>query len=169
MMFGGGIAQSQYRGIAEVGVSCDQGLSAEISLHLSTQLDQTFRTQGWQKEDAFCVKSMWTGIMGFSVDMLPWVGKLPSSLTGRKSINGKLISETEENKSAEWIAAGFSGEGMVNAWLCGEALATMILSNNNIAPEWFPEQMGISGKRLNHSLLSKLVDIRALEGRGSKL
>lgn len=30
-------------------------------------------------------------------------------------------------RPAEWVAAGYSGEGMVNAWLCARAVALMVL------------------------------------------
>ena len=31
----------------------------------------------------------------------------------------------------EWIAAGYSGEGMVHVWLCSRALALMVLGLEN--------------------------------------
>ena len=53
---------------------------------------------------------------------------------------------------AEWISAGYNGEGMVNAWLCGVALGLMILGREDISAaktsgrpqgklhEWFPKE-----------------------------
>lgn len=67
----------------------------------------------------------WTGIMGFSRDELPWVGPVPASL---------LPSPTPPNSSAEntnlYLAAGFTGHGMPNTWLCGAAVARMARSGS---------------------------------------
>ena len=49
----------------------------------------------------------WTGIMAFSRDDLPWVGPVPG--------HARL-----------YICAGYTGNGIPNAWLCGRALAAMI-------------------------------------------
>lgn len=45
--------------------------------------------------------------MGFSRDDKPWIGALPDN----------------ENT---YVAAGFTGHGMPNTWLCGKAVATMV-------------------------------------------
>jgi hypothetical protein len=50
---------------------------------------------------------------------------------------------------------------MVNAWLCGKALAMMVLQyctsegqgQADFAPEWFPEQMLITDERVEKSRL----------------
>ena len=47
--------------------------------------------------------------MGFSRDTLPWVGQLPSS-------------------PGCFLLAGYTGHGMPNAWLCGKAVAEMVLA-----------------------------------------
>ena len=49
----------------------------------------------------------WTGIMGFSRDEHPWVGPVT-------------------DKPGLYIAAGFTGHGMPNTWLCGKAVALMV-------------------------------------------
>lgn len=53
----------------------------------------------------------WTGIMGFSRDANPWVGRVPSAESG----GGGL-----------YLAAGFTGHGMPSTSLCGRAVAGMI-------------------------------------------
>lgn len=57
---------------------------------------------------------VWSGIMGFTTDGMPLVGKLPQSLSGRMG-------------DAEWLAAGFNGHGMDKCWLSGEAIAKMVV------------------------------------------
>lgn len=59
----------------------------------------------------------WTGIMGFSSDGLPVVGRLSTPLTGREG-------------DGEWVAAAFNGYGMANCILSGEALARMMLGED---------------------------------------
>ncbi|KAF2725385.1 DAO-domain-containing protein [Polychaeton citri CBS 116435] len=51
----------------------------------------------------------WTGIMGFSRDDLPWIGAVP------------------EQPEGLYIAAGFTGHGMPNTWLCGGSVARLVL------------------------------------------
>ncbi|KAG1775012.1 hypothetical protein EV702DRAFT_973857 [Suillus placidus] len=45
----------------------------------------------------------------------------------------------------EWIAAGYSGEGMVHAWLSGKAMAEMVLGHE--VEEWFQDIIRVSEKR----------------------
>lgn len=59
--------------------------------------------------------------MGFSLDRCPPVGKLPST-----SLPGQSQST---NSSGEWVSVGYEGYGMVNAFLCGQALADMIFGH----------------------------------------
>ncbi|KAJ7751918.1 nucleotide-binding domain-containing protein [Mycena maculata] len=69
----------------------------------------------------------WCGIMGLSADGQPWVGRVPYAVSQRSEPTS-LITETQTQtvQGGEWIAAGFTGEGMTHAWLCGVALAGMI-------------------------------------------
>ena len=87
--------------------------------------------------------------MGFSTDDMPFVGKLPVSLTGRDLSGGV---ET----GCEWVAAGYCGEGMVNAWRSGIAVGQMILEE--LSPEdkgdwqdWLPEEFCITDERIERS------------------
>ncbi|KFX97445.1 hypothetical protein O988_04866 [Pseudogymnoascus sp. VKM F-3808] len=145
MMFGGGFVQAGFSGLEEMGVASDGELNSDVAVHLRQGLGKVF---GYMGGGGFQVKSMWTGNMGFSVDMLPWVGKLPESLTERGTGQG-----------AEWVSVGYSGEGMVNAWLCGKALAMMILGEEGSTMEWFPHSMGILPERIRESVLERRLDI----------
>lgn len=82
----------------------------------------------------------WTGIMGMTPDLMPLVGKVPQSITGRAAEGG------------EWIAAGYSGYGMPQCWSCGEAIARMALGESK--PDWLPEPCLLNEKRLNDGRLS---------------
>lgn len=121
------------------------------------------------------VKATWTGILGVSADSQPWVGRVPLSVSerqepiiARSSSNhsgglNKLSSESTPSTNlvspGEWICAGYSGEGMVHAWLCGRALARMILgveTRDEIDPE-LPEPFLITEKRVKEAKVEDLV------------
>lgn len=65
------------------------------------------------------VTHRWSGTMGFSRDGLPMVGAVPGS-------PGALV------------AAGFTGHGFGFAWVCGRALAEMVLDGRSEVAELFP-------------------------------
>ncbi|KAF5548752.1 FAD dependent oxidoreductase superfamily [Fusarium napiforme] len=77
--------------------------------------------------------NVWSGIMGFTADGMPIVGKLPQKFTGRSG-------------SGEWIAAGFNGHGMDKCWLTGEAIARMVLGETNVPG--FPKAYLLSDDRM---------------------
>ncbi|KAI5304961.1 hypothetical protein KEM56_005613 [Ascosphaera pollenicola] len=153
MMFGGGLVQARHNGFEELGVVDDSVLNPTIAQHLSTMLTKAFTCV---KGETFLVKSMWTGIMAFSTDGLPWVGRVPESATGRKAPS----SETSDPvPSGEWVAAGYSGEGMVQAWGCGKAVSMMILGLEEQTRSWFPEQFIVTEKRLADHPFDKHVKV----------
>lgn len=79
------------------------------------------------------VKALWSGVLSVSIDEFPWVGRIPGAISGRWSPTpGVTVSEEKARRArtvqpGEWVAAGYSGEGMVHAWLCARALALMVL------------------------------------------
>lgn len=109
------------------------------------------------------VKALWSGVLSESVDEFPWVGRIPRAISGRRSPTpGVMVSEKGKRvrtaDPGEWVAAGYSGEGMVHAWLCTRALALMVLGLDNArdmeaegrhgagqtVDEWFPACYRIS-------------------------
>lgn len=148
MMFGGGFVRGEGGGVAELGVSTDSEMSLYIDIHLSGALSAVFGRQSWGCVQGEPVQAMWTGSMAFSTDGFPWVGRLPGSVTHRPLADG-------EDGGAEWVCAAFGGEGMVQAWLCGKALAIMLLSHDRQLAasadsdiSWLPEQMLVSEARV---------------------
>ncbi|KAH8432428.1 NAD(P)/FAD-dependent oxidoreductase [Aspergillus melleus] len=88
-------------------------------------------------------KGLWTGIDAMSWDEYPIVGALPGSITKRRVVKG-----------AEWIATGYSGDGMPAAWLCAKALSEALLGTernhtNQTWPDWFPDSWIVSEQRLS--------------------
>lgn len=153
MMLGGGIIPGTKSGLAEVGVRTDDTLNARIKAHLSGALRALFQEDAWGAVPEPMMKSMWTGIMGFSADDFPWVGRLPQLATHRRQ------SSVGDQTNDEWIAAGFTGEGMVHAWLCGKAVAQMMQrgsrgeqqSRKQDTESWFPESFLVSDERIKRA------------------
>lgn len=113
------------------------------------------------------VKALWSGVLSISVDGSPWVGRIPTTISGRRS--PKPVSEKGKRvrtaDPGEWVTAGYSGEGMVHAWLCARALALMVLGLDNArgvqvegrygagqtVGEWLPTSYRISEVRLRNA------------------
>ncbi|PUU74195.1 FAD dependent oxidoreductase-domain-containing protein [Tuber borchii] len=105
VMFGGGLRQAL---TTEIGTVDDSVVNVCTTVHLSGVLPAIGVDTKVQK--------IWTGIMGFSGDVLPWIGEVPPEISGRRQGTGK-----------EWVAAGYTGEGMCIAWGAAEEVVTRIL------------------------------------------
>ena len=158
LLFGGGAVQGGRITLSELGVSDDSAYNMAIASHIQGALPEYFGRANWGSEgvpgpppaDAGSadssspwasgrVKALWTGIMGFSADLQPWVGRVPSAVSGRAvpppmqmPVYRALTSASPLEKRSlaapgEWVSAGYSGEGVVHAWLCAHALALMLL------------------------------------------
>jgi glycine/D-amino acid oxidase-like deaminating enzyme len=89
------------------------------------------------------VKAVWSGIMGFTPDHLPFVGRLPSSIVKRGE-----MSESGNRSGGEFIAAGFNGYGMAHAWSAGEALALTIFGRESEADKFLPGTYKVTEERI---------------------
>ncbi|KAI1635131.1 FAD dependent oxidoreductase [Biscogniauxia mediterranea] len=93
----------------------------------------------------------WTGIMGYTRDGYPLVGRVPGSLGGDDddkeeteppASSSSLILDTKEGSSSSarrdvsggglWLCAGYSGHGMPNAALCARAVVDMMCGEPEI-------------------------------------
>lgn len=108
-------------------------------------------------------KAFWSGILAVSADSTPWVGRLPVRLSGRpeppptskpnpsrSSLDydcEKVAGEAHTSRPGEWIAAGYSGEGMPQAWLSAKALAYMLLDRESEIQRWFPDNFRVTEER----------------------
>lgn len=105
--------------------------------------------------------------MGISADLLPWVGRVPETLAQRTATTLAVGPADDKEKgervlphlaeSGEWIAAGYSGEGMVHAWMSGKALAHMILDKDDEIREWFPDILRVTEKRWKEANVENLI------------
>ncbi|KIW06512.1 uncharacterized protein PV09_02945 [Verruconis gallopava] len=89
-------------------------------------------------ESAPRVEKVWSGIMGFTRDGSPLVGRLPEAVTGRP-------------EGGEWIAAGFNGFGTGYCFRCGQAVGEMMLGKT---VDWLPDVFYVTKDRLEDSLVS---------------
>ncbi|KAG1720741.1 hypothetical protein EDB19DRAFT_1775556 [Suillus lakei] len=103
-------------------------------------------------------------------DLIPWVGRLPRVASGRSEPPLSSVVKSEKEgvgervhvgaAPGEWIAAGYSGEGMVHAWLSGKALTEMMLGREveGRLGEWFPDIMRVTEKRWKKAKAENLLD-----------
>ncbi|KAI4525585.1 FAD dependent oxidoreductase [Schizophyllum commune Loenen D] len=137
---------------ADLGCADDSGMDIGTAAYVSGALGAYFNNSSGFKDRVNV--EVWTGIIGISADFMPWVGRVPPELTKRSTSEPPTTSEREpaikntlvdsNNKApkarvslaspGEWVAAGFSGEGMVHAWICARALARMILNEGTGNP-----------------------------------
>ncbi|KAI0641091.1 FAD dependent oxidoreductase [Trametes meyenii] len=185
LMFGGGWAQACDDGLPELGVADDGAVNHASQSYLAGALPQYFGLANWGHDavadeeegaggsgDADVrwgsgrTKAQWSGILGISVDGLPWVGRLPEKVAGRtapKPSLGRGLEKGEKIEGAglatpgEWISAGYSGEGMVHAWMSGKALAHMIVDKEDEIAEWFPDVLRVTEKRWREASIDNLI------------
>lgn len=86
------------------GVTDDSQLIAPAATYFDGLMQRRFA--GWEDSGAV-TDSVWTGIMGWSSDFMPFVGAVPG-------------------KEGQYIIAGFSGHGMPLIYLASKALAGML-------------------------------------------
>lgn len=138
-MFGGGAmlgGNAEDMLLANIGVADDSGSDPSIAAYLRDALPKYFAGHWGEDPDAPPpgaeprVKAEWTGIIAISADMQPWVGRVPASVSGREEPCKDTAGAGAHMLLAhpgEWICAGYTGEGMVHAWLSGRAVARMVL------------------------------------------
>lgn len=161
LMLGGGFSRSLKQGVDQVGLYDDGArIDALTVSHISGIFPAVFSPK-WGKGAS--VENAWSGILGMTGDFLPFVGRLHSGLTGRK-----VASKKVRGLHGEWIAAGFSGEGMVWAWLSGTALGIMVdgCEEEELAAapgrpkgktvEWLPRELMVSSARMRSADISNL-------------
>lgn len=126
-------------------------------------------------------KAMWSGIIGISADRLPWVGRIPPKLAERAAplplprtlgstnpqcsrekltcgFDSKRLSRPRTASPGEWLAAGYSGEGMAHAYMSGRALALQILGRDADAAPWLPDCLSITEERWKKARAEDLIE-----------
>ncbi len=177
LMYGGGWASGLDIALTtDIGLADDSDFNVTVASHLAGSLPLHFGPENWGEETPYVpqdegdevqwergrTKAQWGGILGLSADGKPWVGRLPSKVSGRSepprtstpTTDPKGLTEGDPSSPrvltaspGEWIAAGYTGEGMVHAWMCGKALAHMVLDDEDSIRDWFPEILRVTEKR----------------------
>ncbi|KAI0130718.1 hypothetical protein F4814DRAFT_140466 [Daldinia grandis] len=110
------------------------------------------------------IKKTWSGVMSITGDLLPFVGRLDPSLTGRRPDlqSNKALNDGYKQPN-EWVSAGFGGDGLMWAWLSGIAVGVMIAGSEDLGvgrelgrppgtlSDWFPDELKPTTKRLRGS------------------
>ncbi|KAM3065098.1 hypothetical protein ACMFMG_006143 [Clarireedia jacksonii] len=108
-ILGGGLTHTPSHGLSEFGETNDRILNPSISTYLHRCLQDVFISPVQVQVQAQ-VQNEWTGIMGYSADGMPFVGRLDS--------DPDPDPDTEAEKRGLYITASFQGHGMVLCWGC---------------------------------------------------
>lgn len=142
LMFGGGWASASPSVLTDIACADDTTFSLPVASHLAGALPLYFGSEHWGREKTpedepvrdgertvswapGRTKAQWGGILGISADGLPWVGRLPSKISGRATpspalndMAGAVASDKERARTTasklappgEWISAGYTGD-----------------------------------------------------------
>ena len=136
LFFGGGDVSRQNDGFERFANPSDATESRLALAHLRGVLPSIFG-DGVTSKDGPEIRHSWTGVLCNSLDSLPLVGRIPQEALDRPEGN---------RDGAEWISAGYGGYGMTNSWLCGHAVADMVLGLD--PPVWLPEPLRVTSERM---------------------
>lgn len=130
------------------GVSDDSSVDPVLSSRLHSVLSSTLQLSSSDPE-VLRSDHEWTGIMGYSADGAPWIGRVPEELGGGEGL---------------WMSAGYTGHGMPVAARGGVAVAEEILGRKGVA---VPEAWGVHEDRARKSRENKMpenleAELRAL-------
>ncbi|KAL9087231.1 MAG: hypothetical protein Q9165_006725 [Trypethelium subeluteriae] len=139
LMFGGGTGAGK---IPPLGSCDDNVLDEDVARYLRSTLLRVLTLKEPSKVDSseeLLAARQWTGIMGYSRDNLPWVGSVPHTYLpqGEVSSRGK--------GSNLWVSAGYTGHGMPNGFLCGRAVAEMIVAVEADQSIWEAQDAAVKG------------------------
>ncbi|KAL8672910.1 MAG: hypothetical protein Q9168_002664 [Polycauliona sp. 1 TL-2023] len=140
LIIGGCATKAPDEGLYEWGTTDDTAMDPDISQWVRDSASGYFGTHWGVDDPDGRIREQWTGIMGYSSQGFPLVGKAP----GEDDL---------------WIAASFQGSGMALCFLTGKALVTMIDGEDNEeADDWFPRAFRMSEERLKHKFRGRLHD-----------
>jgi glycine/D-amino acid oxidase-like deaminating enzyme len=149
IVIGGGLVKAKDEGFEEFGTTDDSTLNQDISTYLTGTTKRYFGENWGDDNKDGRVRREWTGIMGYSGDGFPFVGKVPDM----KEKNGGF-----KGGEGLYVAASFQGHGMVLCWLCAKALTAIMNGREEGAglQEWFPDVFRVSERRLGVKFRGRL-------------
>jgi glycine/D-amino acid oxidase-like deaminating enzyme len=138
IVIGGGLTKAAEEGLYEYGNTDDTSLNKDISAYLRETTTRYFGSNWGEDAKEGSVRKEWTGIMGYSPDGYPLVGKMP-------------------DEKGLFISASFQGHGMVLCFLCSRALTEMLLDRDGPALDgWFPKAFRVHQERLSLPFYGKV-------------
>lgn len=147
VVIGGGLTLGAHRGAYEYG-TVDDASDDKVIMDYLEQSTTTYFGRNWGADHPDGrVRMKWTGIMGYTPDQRPLVGRVPGD-------------------SGLFVAAGFQGHGMVMCLLVARALAGMLRSDGRELErinEWFPREFVVTEERLQGKFEGKLVQLVSSE------
>jgi glycine/D-amino acid oxidase-like deaminating enzyme len=169
VMLGGGFDRGRDQGMAAIGNWDDSsaGVDALVINHIGNIFPTLFEPHWAEDQEGGRIKKFWTGIVGATGDMLPFVGRLDPKLTQRQPRDTRTDPRVP---AGEWIAAGYCGDGMVWAWLSGTALGVMLVGGEKEklpavpgrpagrVEDWFPHELMPTLKRVKKVDLADLAE-----------
>ncbi|ROV97132.1 hypothetical protein VMCG_07522 [Cytospora schulzeri] len=170
LMVGGGFFQGPKQGMDMIGIYDDSKVDALTLMHIQGVMPAIFDPGYNVSGEGMRLMKAWSGVIGFSPDLMPLVGRLDPRITSRKVKSKKEEGDMGTVEPGEWISAYFCGEGMVWAWLCGTALGIMLAgSEGEDLPaepgrpggkltEWFPRELYASWERVKDMDIADLAD-----------
>lgn len=169
------MVQSGRKGLGEFGIASDAETNCMTGCHLGGVLPMAYGFENWG-EDApgGRMKNLWSGSLGLTADMMPFIGRLEPSMTRRIKVKPTSSKDRLDSITppGEWVSAGYNGEGMVNAWSSGVALGLMLLGGEEMASsgipgrpdgvvgDWFPKEYICSQERVNNTSVYQLLETR---------
>lgn len=126
------------------GVSRDDEVDPAVAARLRRACRSVLRLNQSSPEDdpaELSASYEWTGIMGFSRDSKPWVGRVPESL------GGSSVEATQD--SGLWLSAGYTGHGMPVAARAGISVAQKILGKTGQDVVEVPSEWAVTEERLD--------------------
>ncbi|KAI0552158.1 FAD dependent oxidoreductase [Xylaria curta] len=129
----------------EEGISRDDAINPLVSRALHRGLHHAVKLLPDEEPEREALRATyeWTGIMGYSRDSHPWVGRVPAT----------VLDETADSADVAeglWISAAFTGHGMPVAPRCGIAVAEMMLGKKGgveLPAAWVPSHERITRAR----------------------
>jgi glycine/D-amino acid oxidase-like deaminating enzyme len=168
IMLGGGFSRSQNEGLSTIGTWDDSRMDPLPIAHLGGILPTIFEPKWGAETTGGRTKTTWSGIICATGDLRPFVGRLDPKTTGRKPDAGEDVRGVHPG---EWVSSGYSGDGMVWAWLSGTAVGLMLAGSeaDNVPQtpgipggrlrDWFPEELKPSLRRVEKANLENLAEL----------
>ncbi|KAI1106376.1 FAD dependent oxidoreductase-domain-containing protein [Jackrogersella minutella] len=167
VVLGGGFSRADGQGASAMGVWDDSRVDALTVAHLRGILPTAFKpvwSAGWT------FKKSWSGILALTGDLLPFAGRLDPELTGRMPDRRyhRFAPREYLPPPGEWISAGYCGDGLTWAWLCGVGIGVMLAGSARFDVEqmpgrpagplrtWFPWELEPTVRRVRRAGLASL-------------